>query len=628
MKPGCTSKKQEKPRSISLPVLPQATPQKEEIAHSKTSKWRALSLILLYLLMIAHFIQWRMMGSTVSPIEPSESMYTLQQGAINAGVIFFSLALLATLIFGRFVCGWGCHIVALQDFCSWGLKKFGLTPKPFRSRLLVYVPLIAALYMFVWPTVSRALTKPKDAPLIPGFTNHLITTEFWATFPPIWVAIPFLFICGFMTVLFLGSKGFCTYACPYGGLFGPFDKIAPGKIRVTDACNQCGHCTATCTSNVLVHQEVKQYGMVVDPGCMKCMDCVSVCPNDALYFGFGKPAVGVKSSITRSYSLTWPEEIFAAIVFAASYLAVWDTYQAIPMLMALGIAAITTFLVLKTWKLLSTKHQSFYRFSLKSSGKFQPAGWIFLVFAMSWVGLVVHSGWVRYHESIGANVFADLKIPDELALARANPVRWLSASDQTNITEGKRHFNTAVNNGLLTNAYALQRLAWFEYLSGNTKRAIDLLGTAAEHHSGQTKALSLSYRGAMLNRLGRYDEALVSLDEALIEAPDLLTAREERGESLWQLGRKQEAVAAWRDAVGRNAGLPLAHSFLAGAAASEGKGEEAADHEKRAAQYTPDDPLFHWMLGLRLQNVGMNALVEKHFARAIELNPEFRKARN
>ena len=22
------------------------------------------------------------------------------------------------------------------------------------------------------------------------------------------------------------------------------------------------------------------YGMVVDPGCMKCMDCVSVCPND------------------------------------------------------------------------------------------------------------------------------------------------------------------------------------------------------------------------------------------------------------------------------------------------------------------------------------------------------------
>ena len=294
--------------------------------------------------MIAHIIQWRIMGTTVSPIEPSETMYTLQNGAINAGFIFFTLAILATLIFGRFVCGWGCHIVALQDFCGWLLKKMGLKPKPFRSRLLIYVPLIAAIYMFVWPTVYRYIVKPPNEPLIPQFTNHLITTEFWATFPTVAVAIPFLFICGFMTVYFLGQKGFCTYACPYGGFFGLADKIAPGKIRVTDACNQCGHCTATCTSNVLVHAEVKQYGMVVDPGCMKCMDCISVCPNDALYFGFGKPAIGVKQTRTKNYSLTWPEEIAGALIFSASLLAVWDVYQLVPMLMALGVAGVTTYL--------------------------------------------------------------------------------------------------------------------------------------------------------------------------------------------------------------------------------------------------------------------------------------------
>src|SRR5687768_1771580 len=260
MKDGCVGQAERATRSVELPVLATPGPTSGErlIAKSRTDRWRAISLILLYLLMIAHIIQWRIMGLTVSPIEPSESMYTLQNGAINAGFIFFTLAILATLIFGRFVCGWGCHIVALQDFCAWLLKKFGLKPKAFRSRLLVYVPLIAALYMFVWPTVSRAFTKPPTEPLIPQFTNHLITTEFWATFPPFWVAIPFLFICGFVTVYFLGSKGFCTYACPYGGFFSLADKVAPGKIRVTDACNQCGHCTATCTSNVLVHAEVKQ----------------------------------------------------------------------------------------------------------------------------------------------------------------------------------------------------------------------------------------------------------------------------------------------------------------------------------------------------------------------------------
>ena len=75
--------------------------------------------------MIAHIIQWRIMGKTVSPIEPSETMYTLQKGFVNAGFIFFSLAILATLIFGRFVCGWGCHILALQDLCGWLLKENG-----------------------------------------------------------------------------------------------------------------------------------------------------------------------------------------------------------------------------------------------------------------------------------------------------------------------------------------------------------------------------------------------------------------------------------------------------------------------------------------------------------------------
>jgi len=628
MKDGCASQNVKKQRSIPLPVLKNSADQKDDIRNSRASRWRAAALIALTLLMIAHIIQWRLMGRTITPIEPSEAMHTLQNGAINAGFIFFTLAILATLVFGRFVCGWGCHILALQDFCAWLLKKFGLTPKPFRSRLLVFVPLIVALYMFVYPSVYRFFAKPKNEPLIPQFTNHLVTSEFWATFPPVWVAVPFLFVCGFMTVYFLGQKGFCTYACPYGGFFRLADKVSPGKIRVTDACNGCGHCTAVCTSNVLVHAEVKQYGMVVDQDCMKCMDCISVCPNDALYFGFGKPAIAVPKTIKKKYSLTWSEEVTGAFVFLASFLAVWDVYQLVPMLMALGIATVTTFLALRTWRLLRVKDLSFYRHNLKLSGKVRKAGWAFLSFALVWIGLNVHSGWVHYHESAGARAFENIKLPDELALARTNPARWLSASDNENIAAGKKHLHAAVDVGLFVNSEALPKLAWVEYLSGNTEQAINLLGTAAEHQQGQAKALSFYYRGAILNRLRRYEQALTSLDQALAEQSDLVVAREERGESLWQLGRKEEAVAAWSGAVGRNANLPLANNLLAGAAATLGKSEAAAAYEKQADQFTPADPLFHWMVGLRLQNVGMNALAEKHFGRAIQLNPKFEAARN
>jgi polyferredoxin len=627
MKSGCESQKVKKQRVIQLPVINDSDVQKSGIRSSRTSRWRAAALITLNLLMIAHIIQWRFMGQTISPIEPSETMYTLQRGAVNAGFIFFTLAILATLVFGRFVCGWGCHVLALQDFCAWLLKKFGLKPKPFRSRLLVFVPLIVALYMFVYPTAYRFFAAPKNEPLIPQFTNHLITENFWETFPPVAVAIPFLFICGFMTVYFLGSKGFCTYACPYGGFFSIADKLAPGKIRVTDACNECGHCTATCTSNVLVHAEVKKYGMVVDPGCMKCMDCVSVCPNDALYFGFGKPSVAVPKTITKNYSLTWTEEIIGVFAFLLSFLAVWDVYQLVPMLMALGIATITTFLALRILRLLRAKDLSFYRFNLKSSGKIQKAGWVFLSFALLWIGLNAHSGWVRYHESAGARAFENIRIPDELALAQTNPDQWLSPTDRQNIAEGKKHLNSAVNFGLFVNSTALPRLAWFEYLSGNTEQAVNLLSKAAEHQQGQAKALSLYYRGAILNRLGRYEQALTSLDQALAEVPDLVLAHEERGESLWQLGRTQEAISAWSDAVGRNQGLVLANNLLAGAAASLGQSEAAAAYQKQADQFTPADPFFHWMVALRLQNVGMNALAEKHFGRAIQLNPEFRMRR-
>lgn len=595
--------------------------------HAKTSRWRAATLITLNLLMVAHIVQWRLMGTTVSPIEPAEAMYTIQRGVINAGFIFFSLAILTTLIFGRFFCGWACHMVSLQDLCTWLLKKMGLRPKPFRSRLLIYVPLIAGLYMFVWPTAVRYFTKPKTDPLIPQFTNHLVTTEFWATFPPVAVAIPFLFICGFMTVYFLGSKGFCTYGCPYGGFYKIIDRFSPGKIRVTDACDQCGKCTAICTSNVRVHAEVKHFGMVVDPNCHRAMDCISICPQNALYFGFGKPAIGVSgSNIRKAYSLTWPEEIFGACVFLASFFAVWDVYHLIPMLMSLGIALVTTFLVLKAVRLPRSEHLSFYRFILKSSGRIKSAGWIFLGLAVIWIGLNAHSGWVRYNEHAGAVAYESIHIADELALAQANPESWLSEKDRRNITDGKKKFDAAASAGFFVNKESLSKRAWLEYLSGDPESSVELLAAAAERSTGQSRALSLYYRGAILNRLGKHNEALANLDQALSERADLVAAREEKGESLWQLGQRQAAVQAWNDAVRSNQNLVVANLMLAGAAWPVDP-KKAMAYEEQARKSTPNDASFHWMLGLRLQNVRMSNLAESHFRRAIQIDPNFNSRR-
>jgi tetratricopeptide (TPR) repeat protein/ferredoxin len=640
LKPGCDSKIRTRSGARPLPrrlapgsggahasavaTAPAGAPR---FGESRRGRWRAIALIGLNLAMIAHFVHWRFAGRTISPIEPSESMQTLQEGAVNAGFIFFALAILATLIFGRFVCGWGCHIVALQDLCGWMMKRIGITPKPFRSRLLMWVPLIAALYMFVWPTFYRAFLSPERGPVIPEFTNHLITDNFWGTFPGFWLAVPFLLICGFATVYFLGAKGFCTYGCPYGGFFGVADKVAPGKIRVTDACNQCGHCTAVCTSNVLVHAEVKQYGMVVDAGCMKCMDCVDVCPNDALYFGFGKPTIFAPkpaSKSQRSYSIGWGGEIAAASLFLGSFLAVRGVYGIIPFLMALGCAAVTTFLALKGWELLQPKAVYFHKFQLRTPERIAKSGALFLVVATAAVGLTLHSGWIRYHEYRGHSAFQKLQIPDELALARANPALWLSPTDRAAANVGRQNLQVAARTGLLANGDTLSKLAWFEYLLGRSERAVELLTTAAENQKDEAKALSLYYRGTILNRLGRPAEAGESLDAALAVRENLILARQERGESFWQAGAREQAIATWADALRRNAQLPLTASFLAGAYRAVGRIEEATAAEQQADQTTPDVPAYHWMVGMRLTNVGMNQLAEKHYARAIQLDATFR----
>ena len=636
MKASCESQGAKPRQSIELPLLNASPVHLSRDKKSRVKIWRLISLSTVILLMVAHYIQWRVSGRTISPIEPSEAMYTLQSGAVNAGFIFFTLAIIGTFIFGRFVCGWGCHIVALQDGCTWIMKRIGITPKPFRSRLLIFVPIIAALYMFVWPTFARALFTTSGQAVIPNFTNHLVTSDFWATFPTTAVAVPFLFICGFMTIYFLGSKGFCTYACPYGGVFGFTDKFSPGRIRVTNACNECGHCTAVCTSNVIVHAEVKQHGMVVDPGCMKCMDCVSVCPTDALFFGFGKPAItgrrpsssGAVLLSNKNYSLSWPEEIFASAFFLASFLAVWDVYQLVPMLMALGIAAVATFLATKTIKLVRNSDSSFLKYILRRSGMLTRAGYGFLAFAVLWLGVIVHSGWIHYHESRGAAAYQRIRIPDELALARANPSRWLSAADREGINDTKRHLQIVIRSGLVTNLDAMPKLAWAEYLSGDDDRAIALLDESAERQTGDARALSLYYRGAILNRMKRSDEALASLDAAITERPELIAAREEKGEALWQLGRDVEAVKVWSEAAAGNDNATLINYMLAGAARLENDDAGYSRYKQLAEDATPNDALFNWTIGMRLQNLGMNELAETRFQRAIEINPEFKRARD
>ncbi|MBX3354644.1 MAG: 4Fe-4S binding protein [Phycisphaeraceae bacterium] len=438
--------------AVSLPILSSSghAPSAPRVKESRSTRWRFAVLLGVQALIILHIIQWLIQGSTLSPVEPSEAMETAKYGIINTGTVFFALALLSTVIFGRFFCGWGCHVLLLQDGCGWILKKFGVRPRPLRARWLMVVPLGLALYMFVWPLAWRWAILPYLHPDPPRMqiTTQFITSDFWATFPGLFMAVPFLFVCGVMTVYFLGQKGYCTYACPYGGFFAPIDRIAPLRIRVNDSCEHCGHCTAVCTSNVRVHEEVAKFGMVVDPGCMKCLDCVSVCPNEALSVSWGRPATfasaspeslpkahhgsapvlavaesergGAKAHAShtpsapphasakrdtesqaaeRPLELPRREEALILVVGVLTLLAVNAPFMpslpaaampvggirtSLPLLFSSGVAAIVAFITWKSWRVLRRSNEGFHSFVLRRAGRITGAGWSWL-----WANAVV-----------------------------------------------------------------------------------------------------------------------------------------------------------------------------------------------------------------------------------------------
>lgn len=483
--------------TVSLKVCRERAGRPKEPRRSRMGYWRAGVLIAVHVAIIGHIAWWLAAGKTISPVEPSESMQTLEQGVINAGFVFFALALLATLLLGRYVCGWACHVIAMQDLCLWLLRKVGIRPRPFRSRLLMLVPLGLALYMFVWPSFKRELLYPameragierpvwmKPVAEFDGFESEFVIEDYWATFPAWYMVAPFLLVIGFASVYFLGGKGFCTYGCPYGGFFVLADRVSPLRVRVTDACEGCGHCTAACTSNVRVHEEVRDYGKVIDPGCMKTMDCVAVCPNKALYIGFGAPAIfarrgegtGGKSRGTarsRLFDASLAEELIVAGVFLLLLVCYRQMMGSVPMLMAVGMAGIGAFCAWVLMRMVRDASVRLQPWQLKLKGKVGPAGWVFVLLCVVGAVAAGWSGAVRWERWRADLLHAQVLVPASLAL---RPEFAPSPADRARAERAIEQYARADapsrgGFGWALNADELVRVAFLSVVLGDLERA-------------------------------------------------------------------------------------------------------------------------------------------------------------
>lgn len=591
------------------------------IRRSRRAKVRAAVLIGVHLVIAAHATHFLLAGRTLSPVEPSESMYTLELGYVNAGFVFFALALLGTLIFGRFFCGWGCHIVALQDFCGWLMKKARIRPRPFRSRLLLWVPLVAGLYMFVWPALKRWL-GPGSSPGFPGFTNHLLTDSFWATFPGPLFAVLTLATCGFAAVYFLGAKGFCTYGCPYGGFFVQLDKFSPGSIIVNDDCEGCGHCSATCTSNVLVHEEVRLFGKVVDPGCMKCMDCIDVCPKHALRFGWARPSFFTKTrgvERAKRYTLSAPAELLLGAVFILAVFSFRGLYDGPPLLMTLGLAGITAFVALKALDLIRRPTVRLQNLNLKLAGRLGTPGRVFAAFAIVWLAFTAHSAFVQAQRWAGRHELEQTQAARADVLDGTFRDRWYPEEHHAATAASFRHFQAAERWGLVQVPEVELGLAWGHLLRDEIDPAVSRIGAVLENRPGDTRLRAELVR--LLLTRGRVAAAVAVQQAGFARGEGTDIERVAFGTMLAQGGHDDAAIDVYLAAVADGVqGLELRYN-LGGLLRRAGRFEEAVTQLTAAAELSPQDPDTQVELGLALLSLGRSEEAAGHFERAIEGTP-------
>jgi tetratricopeptide (TPR) repeat protein/ferredoxin len=530
------------PSAVEAKDCGKSTKSAPALRPSKNGRWRALALVAVHVLVAAHVAHWLRTGSTLSPLEPSEAMEFAKHDLVNAGFVFFGLAILSTLVLGRWFCGWACHVVALQDLCLVLLKRAGVRPKPLRSRWLAFVPSLAALYMFVYPLVYRVGSGAALGP----YGVRLTREDFWATFPPWPVALLTFAVCGFAIVYFLGAKGFCTYACPYGAIFGFVDRFAVGRIRVTDACEGCGHCTATCTSNVIVHEEVREHGMVVDPGCMKCLDCVSVCPKGALYFGFGRPSLASSARAAKKAKANagWAEEAVLAASFAGAFFTFRGLYGLVPFLLALGLAAVLGACTNEFVQMLRRPSARFLGRALKLDGRLTPGGRVFGAAMLAVLTFAAHSAWIQFHGARSAAAFEELRDSREAFLV--DPSRTLAPETRARAEGAARSARLVEHYGLLTRPEDRQRRAWLALFAGAPAEfEAELEAALAAGDEPATVAYDLArFREAR----GRTDEAVAGYEASLAARPSA-SAFDRLARLHFAAGRSKETLSVFRRAL-------------------------------------------------------------------------------
>jgi tetratricopeptide (TPR) repeat protein len=130
-----------------------------------------------------------------------------------------------------------------------------------------------------------------------------------------------------------------------------------------------------------------------------------------------------------------------------------------------------------------------------------------------------------------------------------------------------------------------------------------------------------NWRGVLLSRLRRHDDAVASFDKAIQLRPEYFQAFNGRGNSLQALGRFAEAVASYDRALALNVNYPTAHANRGNALQALKRYSDAIESYHKAIALKPDHVDAYNNRGTAFRRLGYFEEALADFDKAIALAP-------
>lgn len=182
----------------------------------------------------------------------------------------------ATVLVGRFFCGFFCSFGAVQDLLWLGSHRLralfpGKRNLKKADRIFRFAKYAVFFYfiIFIWSGV----TAVKTAGPWQVFGQY-VSFGHWPGLKPLLSVGGILLLVIFIGSLFV-QRFFCRYFCPMGAIYSLISQASFLKIdKPRDGCGKCHLCTSKCPMGM----DLTKKDRIAGGECISCQKCVSWCP--------------------------------------------------------------------------------------------------------------------------------------------------------------------------------------------------------------------------------------------------------------------------------------------------------------------------------------------------------------